>query len=72
MGGTTASCISPHTLGSAAGLHELYPGTNLVQVITGRPRWSSGYPRILIKIEGKNRGEERTTPVTTAFPEAGK
>ena len=25
-----------------------------------------------IKIEGKNRGEEGTTPVTTACPEAGK
>ena len=25
-----------------------------------------------IKIEGKNRGEEGTTPVTTARPEAGK
>ena len=24
------------------------------------------------KIEGKNRGEEGTTPVTTAFPEAEK
>ena len=24
------------------------------------------------KIEGKNRGEKGTTPVTTAYPEAGK
>ena len=26
----------------------------------------------LLKIEGKNRGEEGTTPVTTACPEAEK
>ena len=25
-----------------------------------------------MKIEGKNRGEEGTTPMTTAYPEAGK
>ena len=33
---------------------------------------SSGLTLCAIKIEGKNRGEEGTAPVTTAYPEGGK